>query len=130
VYCSPNATAGLYEAQGAQLTGSLAVTPISTSNYPLSVRELTAGSTITFNHVNGGSGGNFTLDLRYVNTTSPQPLELLVNGVLVETMSVPYTADVFDDYTTTVTLNAGSTNTISFKSAAGSPIFFDSIQID
>ena len=76
--------------------------------------------TLTFNGVNGGTGGSSTLTISY-STAETRGLQISVNGGAVQTLSLPSTGGWNTVGTTTaaVNLSSGSSNTIRFSNASG-----------
>lgn len=79
-----------------------------------------AGAYLTMSGINGGgSGGNCTLKIRYASAPAgvTSKKSMYVNGVDVQQVTFPNTASwsTYTDLTVTVTLNAGTGNTIKFQ---------------
>lgn len=76
-----------------------------------------SGGTLTFNHVNGGSGGLKTLEIRTALGVAARTGQLVVNGVATS-ISFP-TTSAWSSWVArfvTVKLNPGPDNTIQFRS--------------
>jgi hypothetical protein len=109
----------LYQAEAAGFGGGVTIDSANAgflgtgyANFPLS------GGFVQFNNVNGGTGGNATLRIRFaLGATTSRTGLLLVNGA-----SQNITFDPTGAWTTwttqdvTVSLNGGTTNTLRFES--------------
>jgi hypothetical protein len=81
-------------------------------------------ASVTISNVNGGTGGTCTLVIRYDNgATANGVKDLYVNNVLVQTLNFPPTGSwactSCQDFITTVTLNAGTGNSIKIQNPSG-----------
>jgi lysophospholipase L1-like esterase len=109
-----------YQAEGAVLSGTGTVTETVNAGYTGSsyVNFPLTGGTLTFNNANGGDGGARTLRVRYaLGGTTARTGQLVVNGVASAVTLNPtgaFSSWVVDEIA--VTLTAGSTNTIAFRS--------------
>ena len=76
------------------------------------------GAYLTESHVNGKEGGTFGLTIRYA-ANSAATKSLYVNGEKAATLSFDATGEVWRDFYTNVTLNAGKDNIITIKNDNG-----------
>jgi lysophospholipase L1-like esterase len=113
-------TAIVYPAENATRSGTGTVLETTNGGYhgTAYVNFPTTGGTLTFNSVNGGTGGSHRLRFRCaLGVTSSRTGQLVVNGVATNLTFYPtgaWTTWVTVD--ATVTLNSGTANTVQLKS--------------
>ncbi|MFT3789222.1 MAG: carbohydrate-binding protein [Tepidisphaeraceae bacterium] len=92
----------------------------------------TSGGSIQFNNVNGGSGGEATLRIRFaLNSTTSRTGRLLINGVAQNIAFTPtggWTA--WQTFTLPITLARGTGNTIRLESTGQDLANIDQIRIE
>ena len=117
----------LYQAEDAALGGGASIPPFleinwdSTSHGSL-VQFGNDGDSVTFSGVDGGSGGNGTIELRHM-PGSPGTLRLRVNGAVIEDRSFTQQRTHFEWQPLRfedVPLNAGTSNTIQVERLSAS----------
>jgi hypothetical protein len=113
------ATTVKYEAETGTIGGGAAVQTASAASGGKVVGALNnIGAYVRVNSVDGGSGGSVKLQVRYANGyTSTRSLSLYVNGANVKQMSFPATGswNAFATLETTISLNAGTGNTVTLQ---------------
>ena len=105
-----------YEAEAGTLDGGAVVM----DDYYVGNMNADSAS-ITINNVDGGSGGSTNLTVMFAtDLAGPYTKSLYVNGSDVETLSFTSSGGwtTFAEYSVTITLNAGTTNTIMIKNDA------------
>jgi chitodextrinase len=120
VSTSAVATPGSYEAEasGNTLAGTAVVASCSGCSGGSKVGYLGNGGTLTFNGVNGNSGGATTVTIYYASAVA-RTAQVSVNGGTATTVSFPATADwnTVGTATATLTLAAGTGNAIKIANA-------------
>ncbi|MFC1408196.1 carbohydrate-binding protein [Streptacidiphilus sp. N1-12] len=115
-------TAGSFEAEASAntLTGTAVVAACGGCSGGQKVGYLGNGATVTFRSVAGGSGGAKQVTVAYT-TAVARSFQISANGGTPVTVSVGPTADWQTTATTTVTLslNAGSANTVTIANPTG-----------
>ncbi len=110
---------GGYEAESGTIGGGSQVQTASAASGGKVVGALNnTGAFVRINSVNGGSGGTVTLQIGYANGYSnTRTLSLYINSVKSRQLSFPATGswNTFSSIQTTVSLNAGSGNTIAIQ---------------
>jgi hypothetical protein len=89
--------------------------------------------TLQYNAVNAASAGNYTLTIYYLNgDSSARHATVSVNGSAGTNISFPVTGGwtTVGSVQTTISLNAGSSNTIKFSNATGWAPDFDRITLN
>jgi hypothetical protein len=89
--------------------------------------------TLQFNSISANATGNYTLTIYYLNgESSARNATLSVNGGMGVNLSFPVTGSwtTVGSLQTTISLNAGSSNTIKFSNASGWAPDFDRITIN
>ena len=114
-------TSGSYEAEAAgnTLAGTAVIAACTGCSGSSKVGYLGNGGTLTFNGVNGGTGGATTVTVSYV-TAVARTAQISVNGGTASTVSFPATADwnTVGTASVTLTLAAGTGNTIKIANAS------------
>jgi hypothetical protein len=108
-----------YEAESGTLTGSAVVLncPTCSGSPPAKVGYVGNNSgTLEFNHVSANTTGSYTMTICYLNGDNVRYALLSVNGSQGTPVSFPSTGSfhTVGSIQRTVTLNAGSTNTLEF----------------
>ncbi len=111
-------TPGAYQAESAVLAGGTVIETVNSGYAGTGYVNFMLTSSLTFNNVDGGSGGTKVLRIRNAfNAAGPRTGELVVNGVVQSITFNPtgsFTTWLNKDVT--VTLSAGTTNTIILRS--------------
>jgi hypothetical protein len=108
------------EASGNTLTAGAVAASCSGCSGGKDVGYLGNGATLTFNGVNGGSGGAAQVTVYYTSQVA-RSMQVSVNGGTPVTVSPPVTPDWQTVASTpvTVTLNAGASNTVTIANPSG-----------
>lgn len=116
------ATGGSYEAEapGNTLTGTAAVAACAVCSGGAKVGYLGNGGALTFNGVDGGSGGTKTVTVHYAGAET-RTATISVNGGAATTVTFPSTGDwnTLGTASVTLTLAAGTGNTIRIANPSG-----------
>lgn len=125
---TPSASSTVYEAENGTRANGATIYSDSYASNGQGVGGMggSASPSITISGVNGGTGGTRTLIIRY-GCPSVSTKRLYVNDVLVQTLTFPPTGAysgsdaAYNIISTTITLTAGSANTIAIKNDNGDP---------
>jgi hypothetical protein len=108
-----------YEAEAGAIGGGSQVQTASAASGGKVIGALNnVGAYVSINSINGGTGGTVKLQVRYANGYSnTRSLSLYVNGTNIKQLSFPSTGNwnVFATLETTVSLNAGTGNTVALQ---------------
>jgi hypothetical protein len=121
---SGSGSAGRYEAESGTVSGGAGVQNASNASGGQVVGGLNnTGSGVTVSNVDGGAGGTASVVVRFANGySSARSLSLYANGSRVGQVSFPATGSwnsFADSATVSVTLNAGTGNTIKVQRDSG-----------
>jgi hypothetical protein len=107
-----------YQAETAVTGGGTVIEAVNTGYRGTGYANLPAtGGTVTFNNVNGGTGGTKTLDIRNALGVAARTGQLVVNGVTTNiTFATTSNWSTWATKSVTVNLNAGTANTIQLRS--------------
>lgn len=108
----------LYSAESAAVGGGTVIEAVNTGYHGTGYANFpTTGGTLTFNNVDGGSGGAKTLVIRNALGVAARTGQLVVNGVTTN-ITFPTTSNwsTWVTQNVAITLNGGATNTIQLKS--------------
>ncbi|WP_329173076.1 CBM35 domain-containing protein [Streptomyces sp. NBC_01477] len=119
----PSGGSTSYEAEAATLAGGTTVTSCAHCSGGKKLSYLGNGGTATFTNVSEPAAGTYTLTISFMSVGQARTAVVTVNGT-AQTVSFPETPDYNTVVTkaVTVTLKAGSGNTIQFSNpSAGAP---------
>jgi len=123
----------VYEANasGNTLAGGAAASACSSCLDGYDVGYVGEGGTLTINNVSASSAGTYNMTIYYLDGDSGRSATVQANGGTGTNINFPGTGSwtTVGTYQTTVTLNAGSSNTIEFSNASAYAPDFDHLVI-